>query len=494
VAKRGRSSRPSPRDTDATIVDARPNARSNRFRKGPPAHIVERYGRPAQPSEARDLNRHRHARQIPSARRTAASVPAVRLRPPTSVPRIGRGLWRPGLPLDQASRPRRDTFGRWRAAALVLPLLITVLGALLAPPRPIDERMHAAIERLPGPSYPSGAPPIALAGELHLPPISLAAAAPEVPPVGSLTLPNLRLADAPPYVPPAGELTLPTLALASAAPHVTPPGSIALRAMTYPAVAPPTDLPGEMRLPDIRMSAIELHVLQPQPAAAAQQCRPLDVADSRTPLVSSAGIGDRIAAAALAQTSDLVVYNAAYRRIAFPGGDVSPLYGVCTDVVIRAYRALGVDLQALVQSARRGDPNIDHRRVEVLRRFLSRAGTSLLPSPDAEAYLPGDIVTYHRPQNRSSVTHIAIVTSIIAPSGRPMIVHNRGWGVQIEDALFVDRITGHYRYHPAPDAPGPIAAAATRPRHAVSSQHKPSPPLQSLRTAGTDHLRPASMR
>lgn len=130
----------------------------------------------------------------------------------------------------------------------------------------------------------------------------------------------------------------------------------------------------------------------------------------------------------------------------------------------------------------------------MLRSFLTRAGAGLVPSPDAEAYLPGDIVTYHRPQNRSSVTHIAIVTGIIAPSGRPMIVHKRGWGVQVEDALFVDRITGHYRYHPAPEATGMIAAAATRSRQAASPTQKLSPPLQSLRTAGTDHLRAASMR
>lgn len=494
MATRGRSSRPSPRDTDATVVDTRPNARRDRFRKGPPAHIVERYGRPAHARATPDRTRHQQARTIAHARRAVGSVPAIRQRPPTSVPRVARGLWRPGLPLDRAPRSHRGRTNQWRAAALVLPLLITFLGALLAPPRPLDERLHAAIERLPGPSYPNGAPPIALAGELHLPAISLAAAAPHVPPVGSLSLPTLRLADVPPYVQPIGELTLPTLALASAAPHVTPPGSIALRAMIYPAAAPPIELPGEMRMPDLRVAAFDLRAPEPQHAAAAQQCRPTDTTNGLTTLASAAGIGDRIAAAALAQTSDLVVYNAAYRRIAFPGGDVSPLYGVCTDVVVRAYRALGVDLQALVHSARRGDPNIDHRRVDVLRSFLARAGAGLVPSPDAEAYLPGDIVTYHRPQNRRSVTHIAIVTGIIAPSGRPMIVHNRGWGVQVEDALFVDRITGHYRYHPAPEAAGMIAAAATRPRHAASPTQMLSSPLQSLRTAGTDHLRAASMR
>ncbi|MBN9267152.1 MAG: DUF1287 domain-containing protein, partial [Hyphomicrobium sp.] len=63
----------------------------------------------------------------------------------------------------------------------------------------------------------------------------------------------------------------------------------------------------------------------------------------------------------------------------------------------------------------------------------------------AEDYRPGDIVTYHRPEGRISQYHIAVVTDQIAPSGRPLIVHNRGWGPQIEDALFVASITGHYR-------------------------------------------------
>jgi uncharacterized protein YijF (DUF1287 family) len=154
-----------------------------------------------------------------------------------------------------------------------------------------------------------------------------------------------------------------------------------------------------------------------------------------------------IATAARSQTESFVIYNARYVHMSYPGGDTHPLYGVCTDVVIRAYRALGIDLQALIHTSRlgRGDPSIDHRRVEVVRRFLTRHGTSLTISDFAEDYRPGDIVTYHRPEGRISQYHIAIVSNEIALSGRPLIVHNRGWGPQIEDALFVDRITGHYR-------------------------------------------------
>ncbi len=158
-------------------------------------------------------------------------------------------------------------------------------------------------------------------------------------------------------------------------------------------------------------------------------------------------IGPALAAAARAQVQDLVVYDERYRRIAYPMGDVSPFYGVCTDVVIRAYRAIGIDLQYAVEASGMGtDTNVDHRRTETLRRFFTRHGESLPVSTFAEDYRPGDIVTYYRPQNSGSRSHIAVVSDVIAPSGRYMIVHNRGWGPQIEDGLFVDEITGHYRY------------------------------------------------
>ncbi|MGQ0457280.1 MAG: DUF1287 domain-containing protein [Hyphomicrobium sp.] len=164
--------------------------------------------------------------------------------------------------------------------------------------------------------------------------------------------------------------------------------------------------------------------------------------------ISATDFGIALSEAALAQTRDFVVYTDGYKRLKFPLGDVSAMFGVCTDVVIRAYRALGVDLQSLVHKSRvgSGDSSIDHRRTEVLRRFFSTHGRSLPASDVAEDYAPGDIVSYHRPQNNGSQSHIAIVSNIIGHSGRPLIVHNRGWGPQLEDALFVDQITGHYRY------------------------------------------------
>jgi uncharacterized protein YijF (DUF1287 family) len=180
-------------------------------------------------------------------------------------------------------------------------------------------------------------------------------------------------------------------------------------------------------------------------------------------------LGLQISEAALAQTNELVVYRAAYTRIAFPMGDVSPMFGVCTDVVIRALREVGIDLQEQVQRTRagNGDANIDHRRVDTLKRYFALHGETAPISEFAEDYQPGDIVTYFRPWNRSTTTHIAIVSHIIAPSGRPMIVHNRGWGAQLEDALLVDKITGHYRV----TASTPVDVSVTRtPARKVAAQ------------------------
>jgi uncharacterized protein YijF (DUF1287 family) len=171
-------------------------------------------------------------------------------------------------------------------------------------------------------------------------------------------------------------------------------------------------------------------------------------AGQRTDAASANEFGASLAAVARRQTSHFVFYNPAYMKIAYPMGDVPSYMGVCTDVVVRAYRALGIDLQVLVHNsgAGSGDTNIDHRRVEVLRRFFARAGTSLPITSNASDYKPGDIVTYYMPNGWLSKTHIAIVADEKSPTGVPLIVHNRGWGVQAEDWLFAEKITGHFRY------------------------------------------------
>jgi uncharacterized protein YijF (DUF1287 family) len=191
----------------------------------------------------------------------------------------------------------------------------------------------------------------------------------------------------------------------------------------------------------VRTAHADMCVASASPAKPPQSTPPATASPS--------AFGHMLARAARAQTRDLVVYKDDYRQIGFPMGDVPRFYGVCTDVVVRAYRALGIDLQVLVHQARigTGDTSIDHRRTKTLRRFFARYGESLPVTDFVEEYQPGDIVTYYRASGRTSQTHIAIVSDVIAPSGRPMIVHNRGWGPQLEDALFASKITGHYRFN-----------------------------------------------
>ena len=159
---------------------------------------------------------------------------------------------------------------------------------------------------------------------------------------------------------------------------------------------------------------------------------------------------------AYGQVGKTVKYDPAYERIAFPGGDVPLERGVCTDVIVRAYRGIGVDLQALVNrdmrvafgaypklwGLSRPDPNIDHRRVQNLAVYFKRHGKELPVSKEARDYKPGDIVTWRLPDGRP---HIGLVSDRQS-GGRPLIVHNIGEGAQVEDALFEFTVSGHYRY------------------------------------------------
>ncbi len=336
------------------------------------------------------------------------------------------------------------------------------------------------------------APPVIEIPQLALaePAMRLPAAPPviEVPQL-ALAEPAMRLPAAPPGIEvPQLALAEPAMRLPAAPPVIEVPQlALAEPAMRLPAVPPVIEVPQPaLAEPAMRLSRLPPRV--PAPPAAEQTCaaapdfslRPRQVAAAVPMLASTTGarladFGDRLAAAARAQTGEFVIYNDKYRRISFPMGDVSPLFGVCTDVIIRAYRAVGVDLQVLVQRSRigSGDASIDHRRTETLRRFFARFGQSLTVTAFPEDYLPGDIVTYHRPQNRGSRSHIAIVADVTGPSGRPMIVHNRGWGPQIEDALFVDRITGHYRFTGGPAAPPAVREAKARTPAAVPAPRRP---------------------
>jgi uncharacterized protein len=165
----------------------------------------------------------------------------------------------------------------------------------------------------------------------------------------------------------------------------------------------------------------------------------------------------RLSSAALERTRHQVRYQPAYVRIAYPGGDVPADTGVCTDEVIRAYRALGIDLQKEVHEdmaahfalypkawGRKGpDTNIDHRRVPNLRVFFARKGEALPVARDASLYRPGDLVTWDL---GGGVPHIGLVVDVPGEGGRLQIVHNIGEGPKLEDRLFAWAITGHYRY------------------------------------------------
>lgn len=166
----------------------------------------------------------------------------------------------------------------------------------------------------------------------------------------------------------------------------------------------------------------------------------------------------KLSNAAISLTKNAVVYDPTYFKIAYPMGDVPAGKGVCTDVVIRAYRKLNIDLQRLVHEdmvlhfniypnrwgLKRTDTNIDHRRVPNLMVFFNRFGRSLPRTLVPTDYFTGDIVCWDL---GGGITHIGIVIENRSKDGkRHLIVHNIGGGQVIEDCLFNWKIIGHYRY------------------------------------------------
>ncbi len=183
---------------------------------------------------------------------------------------------------------------------------------------------------------------------------------------------------------------------------------------------------------------------------------------------ASQTLAERLNAAALARTRVRVVYDPAYVRLAYPGGDVAADRGVCADVVIRVYRAVGVDLQQLVHEDMRNafaaypkhwgltrpDSNIDHRRVPNLETFLKRQGADLPVSDIPANYRAGDVVAWNLKGASGFLPHIGMVTDRKVLTGRPKVVHNIGAGPRLEDVLFHWPMTGHYRYLPLELAQG----------------------------------------
>ncbi|MEK7448010.1 MAG: DUF1287 domain-containing protein [Planctomycetota bacterium] len=172
---------------------------------------------------------------------------------------------------------------------------------------------------------------------------------------------------------------------------------------------------------------------------------------------------DKLVSAAIEQTKHQVVYDPAYVKISYPGGDVPENRGVCTDVIIRAYRKVGIDLQKEIHEEMaqnfhlypriwglaQPDSNIDHRRVANLMVFFKRKGETLSISNQAAGYLAGNIVTWDLGKG---VTHIGLLTDQKSDDAKRFkVVHNIGSGPKLEDVLFSWEITGHFRYSKSGD-------------------------------------------
>jgi len=165
----------------------------------------------------------------------------------------------------------------------------------------------------------------------------------------------------------------------------------------------------------------------------------------------------RVVKAAREQVGKTIRYDPGYEKLAYPGGDVPLERGVCSDVVVRAYRAaLQMDLQKLVHEdmilnfagyprlwgLKRPDSSIDHRRVPNLQTYFKRMGYALPVTREAKDYKPGDLVTCTLPPN---LPHIMIVSDRTNAGRVPLVIHNIGAGAKEEDRLFEFPLTGHYR-------------------------------------------------
>ncbi len=161
---------------------------------------------------------------------------------------------------------------------------------------------------------------------------------------------------------------------------------------------------------------------------------------------------------AIDQVGKTTSYDASYQSIKYPNGDVPLETGVCSDVIVRAFRKGEIDLQKEVHEDMKDnfsayptrwglsqtDANIDHRRVPNLQTFFTRKGKSLSTGGSSDNFLPGDVVTWDL---GGGIDHVGVIVNVwYKPSQRYLIVHNIGAGTRMEDVLFAWKITGHYRY------------------------------------------------
>lgn len=162
---------------------------------------------------------------------------------------------------------------------------------------------------------------------------------------------------------------------------------------------------------------------------------------------------------AIDQIGKTTSYDPSYQKIDYPNGDVPIETGVCSDVIVRAFRKAGIDLQQDLHADMKDnfsayptrwglkvtDSNIDHRRVPNLQTYFTRKGKSLSTGGSSDTFLPGDIITWDLALGGTE--HIGMVVNVwYKPEKRYLIVHNIGAGTRLEDVLFAWKITGHYRY------------------------------------------------
>lgn len=167
---------------------------------------------------------------------------------------------------------------------------------------------------------------------------------------------------------------------------------------------------------------------------------------------------DKVNAATIEQTTYTHSYDPAYVKLEYPNGDVPKETGVCADVIVRAFRGGGIDLQKELHEdmtrsfkkypqkwrARKPDKNIDHRRVPNLMTWFDRQGKSLPMTQEQQDYQPGDVVAW---ELDSGLLHIGMVSKVkVEGAERYAVVHNIGIGARLEDVLFAWKIIGHYRY------------------------------------------------
>jgi len=378
-----------------------------------------------------------------------------------------------------------------RVAALPAPRAIPArparkaapVAAMPAPaPAPVYRSAPVAVAVAAPPRYEpveTAAPPVRT---VALPdPVAVARPDPaQYTPVGDLDAPAPAAPAAPTYVAPAyvaapEPAPAPVRAFAPAPEPVYEQVAQAPEAAPTPlsrAMSPIRDDPRDGRN-DRRASNDEIR----QHARKGYQRHAALRAGGRKPKVRSnftPAFGMKLEDAALARLNPGVRYDARYVPIGYPWGDVDEATGVCTDVVIRSYRKLGIDLQQMVHEdmkrafraypskriygLRKADPNIDHRRVVNLEAFFERTGASIPIGTGPDDFIPGDVLTWRLSGNEP---HIGIVVSDRDPrTGMPLVVHNLGAGVRKEDLITLSPPVGHFRF--APDRQTVVAALVTK--------------------------------